>query len=90
MNRLFIHPTQFAAAALALSITACNTPAPAPAESAAPDRTALTAQVQSMEDAYATAAAAKDVDAIMAYYADDVVSYRHEMAPVSGKAALRA
>lgn len=51
---------------------------------------ALTAQVQTMEDAYAAASAAKDADAVVAYYADDVVSYSHEKEPLQGKAALRA
>ncbi|MBK7556030.1 MAG: DUF4440 domain-containing protein [Flavobacteriales bacterium] len=64
----------------------------APAKEAAPavDMTALTATVQAMEDAYATAQVAKDADAVVnAYYADDVVSYMREREPMQGKAAVR-
>ena len=51
---------------------------------------ALTSQVQAMEDAYAAAQARKDVEGVMAYYAEDVVSHMHERPAVEGKAALRA
>ncbi|MBK6775345.1 MAG: DUF4440 domain-containing protein [Flavobacteriales bacterium] len=64
----------------------------APAKEAAPavDMTALTATVQAMEDAYATAQVAKDADAVVNnYYADDVVSYMREREPMQGKAAVR-
>ena len=73
---------------LALCWSSCSTPA---TEAAAPtvDMAALTAQIQAMEDAYATASVAKDPDAVMAYYADDLVSYAREKAPAQGKAALR-
>lgn len=50
---------------------------------------ALTAQIQAMEDAYAAGEIAKDVDAVVAYYADDVVSYNHNEEPTVGKQALR-
>lgn len=42
-----------------------------------------------MEDAYAAATIAKDPDAVLAYYGDDVVSYAREKEPAKGKAALR-
>ena len=73
---------------LALCWSSCSTPA---TEAAVPavDMAVLTAQIQAMEDAYATAAIAKDPDAVMAYYADDVVSYAREKAPAQGKPALR-
>ncbi|MCB0792755.1 MAG: nuclear transport factor 2 family protein, partial [Flavobacteriales bacterium] len=48
------------------------------------------AQVQAMEDAYAKAEIAKDVDGVMVYYADDVDSYMSDRAPVSTKEALKA
>ena len=50
---------------------------------------AVTAEIQAMEDAYAVASIAKDPDAIMAYYADDVVSYSREKEPAVGKEAMR-
>lgn len=42
-----------------------------------------------MEDAYAVGSVAKDPDAIMAYYADDLVSYSREKEPAKGKEAMR-
>ncbi|MBK7298249.1 MAG: nuclear transport factor 2 family protein [Flavobacteriales bacterium] len=42
-----------------------------------------------MEDAYAVATVAKDADGVMAYYAEDVVSYSKEKEPAKGKAAMR-
>lgn len=72
---------------LALFFTSCGTPPPPAAP--AVDMAALTAEIQAMEDAYATASIAKDPDAVMAYYADDVVSYAREKEPAQGKAALR-
>ena len=79
-----------AVVALALFMAACNnTPPPAEAPPP-PDMAALTSQVQAMEDAYATASIARDVDGVMAYYAEDVVSYMSERGVVQGKAAVRA
>lgn len=84
------YPALFTAGALALCLPSCNT-APASAEAApAVDVAALTAQVQAMEDAYAAASTAKDADAVMNYYADDVISYSHQQPPMEGKASLRA
>jgi ketosteroid isomerase-like protein len=54
------------------------------------DMAALTTEIQAAEDAYATASLAKDADGVVAYYADDAVTYLHEKAPVEGKAAIRA
>jgi ketosteroid isomerase-like protein len=83
-------PAFFAAGAVALCLASCST-APAPAEAPPPavDMTVLTAQVQAMEDAYATASTAKDANAVMACYAEDVVSYSREKEPARGKEALR-
>ncbi|MCW5900795.1 MAG: DUF4440 domain-containing protein [Flavobacteriales bacterium] len=91
MTRSTAFPTLLAAAALALCGTACNT-APAPAESAPPppDVGAITAAITDMEEVYAKAAANKDVETIMAYYAEDIVSYRTGKEALQGKAALRA
>lgn len=42
-----------------------------------------------MEDAYASAMVARNVDGILPYYADDIVSYSSYKEPVRGKIALR-
>lgn len=79
-----------AAGSLALLFAGCSSPAPSePMAAPAVDAAALTATVQAMEDAYATAAAAKNMDAVMDYYADDVVSYGMHREAITGKAALR-
>lgn len=51
--------------------------------------TALTATIQGMKDAYAKVAFAKDVDAVMPYCANDVVSYGMHREADQGKASLR-
>ncbi|GGD26541.1 hypothetical protein GCM10011343_15970 [Flavobacterium orientale] len=72
-------------------MTACNTKSEAPVEEApAVDADAIKTEIQALEDAYATASNARDVDGIMTYYADDAVSYPSEKAPVVGKEAMRA
>lgn len=77
------------AASLAFGLGACNQPAPTPEAPPAPDIAALTATIQGMEDAYAAAAAAKNVDGVMTYYSDDVVSYGMHREPITGNASLR-
>ena len=77
---------------IALLLTACSTPPPPPPVEAAPppmDMAAVTAEIQAMEDAYAVATVAKDADGVMAYYAEDVVSYSRDKEPAKGKDALR-
>lgn len=49
----------------------------------------MTTEIQSVEDAYATAWLARNVDGVAAYYADDVVSYGKEKEPARGKEAMR-
>lgn len=68
--------------------TACTSPVAPPAAPAI-DPAAVTAQLQAMEDAYAAAYMKRDPDAVMNYYADDLVSYAREKEPAQGKAALR-
>ena len=46
-------------------------------------------EIQAMEDAFAAAEKAKDADAVVAYYADDAVSYSRNKPPISGKAAIK-
>lgn len=77
-----------AVAGLSLMWTACTT-APAPAEAPPVDTAAIQAEIQAMEDAYAAASVAKDADGVVAYYADDAISYMHDMAPLVGKEAIR-
>ena len=72
-----------------LAFTQCTAPEAAPAEPEI-DMAALTAEIQAMEDAWAAGEMAGDADAIMNYYADEVVSYPSEEEPVHGKEALRA
>jgi len=74
--------------ALGFAAAACK-PAPEPVEEA-PDMTALTAEIQAMEDAYAAAENAKDVEGVLAYYSDDAVSLAHEKPALVGKDAIRA
>jgi hypothetical protein len=77
------------AAAFGTLAVSCNMQSSGTAASAQPDIPALTAQIQAMEDAYATAMVARDADAVVGYYADDVVSYAREKEPAVGKAAMR-
>jgi uncharacterized protein (TIGR02246 family) len=76
-------------AAFALAFTACQ-PAAEPEAAPAPDMAAIQAEIQAMEDAYAAAENAKDVEGILVYYSDDAVSLAHEKAPLVGKEAIRA
>ena len=46
-------------------------------------------EIQAMEDAFAAAEKAKDADAVVAYYADDAVSYSRNKPPITGKAAIK-
>lgn len=79
------NPLLFLFAIALVRMVACNQ---APVEPAV-DMDALTAEIQAMEDAYMTAEMAKDADAIVAYYADDVTSYGSNRAPSVGKDAIR-
>ncbi len=72
---------------LFLLFAGCSAPPPPAPEPV--DMAAITAEIQAMEDAYAKASMAKDADGVVAYYADDVVSYSKEKEPAVGKAALR-
>lgn len=73
--------------ALALIFAACGQ---APEAPAALDMDALKAEIQAMEDAYAAAENAQDVDGIMVYYADNAVNMPNEEPIVEGKDAIRA
>jgi ketosteroid isomerase-like protein len=61
-----------------------------PAKEAAPlDMSALKTEIQAKEDAFAAAEKAKDAEAVVAYYADDAVSYNRNREPIAGKAAIK-
>lgn len=68
-----------------LFIVACKT---APVDSPAPDLGQIRTEIQAMENAYAVAQNAKDVTAIMAYYASDAVSLPNEKPIASGAEAI--
>ncbi len=70
----------------ALLFAACNTPAD---ETKAPDMTKTKADIQAMEDAFAAAEKAKDVNAVAAYYSDDAISYSRNEEPAVGIAAIK-
>lgn len=74
--------------ALAFAATACKEAAPP--EEAAPDLAAIEVEIQAMEDAYAAAENAKDVEGVLVYYSDDAVSLAHEKPALVGKEAIRA
>jgi uncharacterized protein (TIGR02246 family) len=76
--------------AFALAATACQPAPEAAPEAAAPDLAAIEAEIQAMEDAYSAAENAKDVDGILAYYADDAISMAPDKEPLVGKDAIRA
>jgi ketosteroid isomerase-like protein len=54
------------------------------------DMDAAKKDIQAMEDAYAAAEKAKDAKAIVAYYADDAISYYRNEEPAKGKPAIEA
>jgi len=73
----------------ALFMASCTTPAPETAAPVAIDMDALRTEIQAMEDAYAAGEAAKDADAVVAYYSDDAVSYSRNKEPLVGKEAIK-
>ena len=73
-------------AMLIFAVSACNQ---APEAPAALDMDALKAEIQALEDAYAAAENAKDVESILAYYADDAVNMPANEPIVVGKEAIR-
>jgi uncharacterized protein (TIGR02246 family) len=66
----------------------CSNPAPEAPKAINLDE--LRVEIQAMEDAYAAGEAAKDADAVVAYYSDDAVSYNRSEEPTVGKEAIRA
>ncbi len=82
----------FLIALLPLLVLACSQPAENEAvEEPTPemDMDALKAEIQAMEDAYAAAQNAGDIEGILVYYADDAVNMPNEEPSVAGKEAIR-
>lgn len=90
MKKKFFTP--FALGVCTLLLVACNTKSePAPeAEAVVVDENQIRTEIQALEDAYAKASNARDVEGIMSYYADDVISYPTDKAPIVGKEAMKA
>jgi ketosteroid isomerase-like protein len=80
----------FGIAMFTLIFSACNEPAattePQPE---ALDLDQIRTDIQALEDAYAEALNKGDLDAVMAYYGDDIVSYSNNEPLISGKEAFR-
>ena len=57
--------------------------------SASLDKNKVKVEIQAMEDAYAAAEKAKNVDGVLAYYSDDAISYGRDKPPAAGKAAIK-
>ena len=83
-------------AACVLMFAACNEPAkeetpaaPAVTETPKPDMAKIKADIQAVENAWAAAQNAKDVNALMAMYADDAVSMPDGEPLLTGKAAIQ-
>lgn len=72
-----------------LVFTSCKQ-APSGETEVALDMEAIRAEIQAMEDAYATAYSAGDASAVMSYYADDAVSMPANEPSALGKAAIMA
>lgn len=77
-------------ASCAISFTACQMPAEHEHAEETIDMDALRAELQGMEDAYATAQMAKDAEAVVVYYADDAQSLQPNGPTLVGKAAILA
>lgn len=71
-------------AACLLALTACQQAAETPA-----DMAQIKTDIQALENAWAAALNAQDLDALMALYADDAVSMPDNAPMLSGKAAIR-
>ena len=70
----------------ALFFSACST---STGEVTPVDMDKLKAEIQAMEDAYAAGEKAKDVNAVVAYYADDATSFNRNEPPSVGMAAIK-
>ncbi|MCR9017083.1 YybH family protein [Aquiflexum gelatinilyticum] len=83
---------------LSLFTVACSSPAPeeavapeemAPTVAPGPDMAAIKAEIQTLEDAWGAADNSGDVNALIAFYADDAVSMGSGSPMAVGKAAIQ-
>lgn len=70
----------------ALIFSACSAPAE---KTTAVDIEKTKPQIQKMEDAFAAAEKAKDVNGVAAYYSQDAISYNRNEEPSAGIAAIK-
>jgi uncharacterized protein (TIGR02246 family) len=63
--------------------------APAAEVAAKPDLAQIRTEIQALENEWAEALNKKDIEKLMSFYADDIVSMPNETPMVSGKAAVR-
>lgn len=73
----------------ALFLASCAAPTTETEAPAALDMDALKTEIQAMEDAFAAAEKAKDADGVVAYYADDAISYGRNSEPAVGKETIK-
>lgn len=81
-------------AVLSVCVTGCNTAAKtteATTEQAAakPDMAAIKTEIQAIETEWASATTARDIDKVMALYADDAIEMADDEPMCVGKAAIR-
>src|SRR5688572_2077420 len=82
--------------AFSLAITACNeaaktddTSAMAKSESVSTDMSQVRTAIEKIENDWAAALTKKDIDALMALYADDAITMQNDAPSLKGKAAIR-
>ena len=85
-----------ACVAFSLAITACNEPAKTDndsdmvkSESVVTDMSQVRAAIEKIENDWAAALNKKDIDALMALYADDAITMQNDAPSLKGKAAIR-
>ncbi len=74
----------FLLASCLLAFTACQQ-----TSETKPDLTQIKSEIQTLENAWATAMNTRDIDGLMALYSDDAVSMPNNGPTLSGKAAIR-
>lgn len=79
--------------AISLIVIGCSAPAPKPAETpviveSKPDLAVIKAEIQTLENAWATADNARDANAVAAFYAENAISMSNDKPSLVGKAAI--
>ncbi len=85
-----------ASVAFSLAILACNEPAKTDndsdmvkSESVVTDMSQVRGTIEKIENDWAAALTKKDIDALMALYADDAITMQNDALSLKGKAAIR-